>query len=147
MIIANDRSQLVLLTPHFNGFKFTSVLLQKTNTTLINIVNSLLADTSEWAQATLAKLRKNSPLMLAVSLAQIQKAREMTLAEDLRMERDMVFHCFDQTPARHSDTVEGIRAMVIDKDHRPHWQHASIEDVMQVEVDAFFSRRTSPTTN
>jgi hypothetical protein len=30
---------------------------------------------------------------------------------------------------RHPDFAEGIRAMVVDKDFQPKWQHSSIEDV------------------
>ena len=102
------------------------------------IFESLQSDNSDWAQTALAKLQKNSPLMLAVTLAQIRKARSMSLADDLRMERDMVFHAFAGTPKRHSDTVEGIRALVIDKDHRPQWQPARLSEVTDVLVNAFF---------
>lgn len=50
----------------------------------------------------------------------------------------MVYRCFAGTPQKHSDTVEGIRALVIDKDHSPKWQPARIEDVTPAMVDAFF---------
>jgi enoyl-CoA hydratase/carnithine racemase len=102
------------------------------------IVSSLQSDDSEWAKTALTKLQKNSPLMLAVTLEQVRRARQMSLADDLRMERDMVFHSFSGSPARHSDTVEGIRALVIDKDHAPYWQPARIEDVTPAMVDVFF---------
>jgi enoyl-CoA hydratase len=62
----------------------------------------------------------------------------MSLADDLRMERDMVYHSFAGTPSKHSDTVEGIRALVIDKDHSPNWQPARVEDVTTAMVDTFF---------
>jgi enoyl-CoA hydratase/carnithine racemase len=102
------------------------------------ILQSLQSDHSDWAQAALAKLQKNSPLMLAVTLAQIRKARSMSLADDLRMERVMVFHAFAGTPERHSDTVEGIRALVIDKDHSPKWSPALPSEVTDDRVNAFF---------
>jgi enoyl-CoA hydratase/carnithine racemase len=102
------------------------------------IVQSLQTDDSDWAKTALGKLQKNSPLMLAVALEQVRRARGMSLADDLRMERDMVYHCFAGTPVRHSDTVEGIRALVIDKDHTPKWQPARIEDVSPEMVAAFF---------
>jgi enoyl-CoA hydratase len=115
-------------------------LMQKhfAHASLQAIVSSLQADDSEWAKTALAKLQKNSPLMLAVTLEQLRRARQMNLADDLRMERDMVYHSFAGTPERHSDTVEGIRALVIDKDHHPKWQPARIDDVTPAMVDAFF---------
>jgi hypothetical protein len=35
--------------------------------------------------------------------------------------------------------VEGIRALAIDKDHHPKWQPASIAEVTQEMVQAFFA--------
>jgi hypothetical protein len=77
-----------------------------------------------------------------VVLEQVRRARTMSLAEDLRMERDMVRHCFvtrhlDRAGAR-SETVEGIRALAVDKDHQPQWNPARIEDVTTAMVAPFF---------
>jgi enoyl-CoA hydratase/carnithine racemase len=106
--------------------------------TLAGIADSLAAEPSEFARHTLAALHKRSPLMLAVTLAQIRRARTMTLAEDLRMERDLVRHCFHLRPGTASETVEGIRALVIDKDHQPRWNPAQLADVSEAMVGAFF---------
>jgi hypothetical protein len=76
--------------------------------------------------------------MLHVVLAQIRKARHMGLADDLRMERDMVHHCFYMRSISECETVEGIRALAIDKDHTPSWKPEKIEDVSMDEVQAFF---------
>ncbi len=101
------------------------------------IVAALEAADSEWARATAATLRKRSPLMLHVVLEQIRRARGMDLASDLRMERDMVRHCFFLRPGA-SETVEGIRALAVDKDHSPRWNPARIEDVSPGLVASFF---------
>ena len=109
------------------------------------IVQALEADTSDWAQHTAAALRKRSPLMLHVVLEQVRRARSMSLADDLRMERDLVRHCFfTQHLGRSgaaSETVEGIRALAVDKDHAPQWNPARIEEVSDAMVAPFF---TSP---
>ncbi|WP_338414070.1 enoyl-CoA hydratase/isomerase family protein [uncultured Sphaerotilus sp.] len=106
--------------------------------TLAGIADSLAAEASEFARHTLAALHKRSPLMLAVTLSQTRRARTMTLAEDLRMERDLVRHCFHLRPGTASETVEGIRALVIDKDHQPRWNPAHGADVTEAMVAAFF---------
>ena len=93
---------------------------------------------SAWAQSTAAALRKRSPLMLYVVLEQIRRARGMGVADDLRMERDMVRHCFYLRPG-HSETVEGIRALAVDKDHSPQWSPPRIEDVPEGLWRAFFA--------
>jgi enoyl-CoA hydratase len=93
-------------------------------------------------QHALEALHKRSPLMLAVSLEQIRRARRMNLSDELRMERDMVRHSFhplhlQRTPAQ-SDTVEGIRALAVDKDHSPRWSPAHINDVTAEMVMPYF---------
>jgi enoyl-CoA hydratase len=76
--------------------------------------------------------------MLHVVHEQLRRARTMTLADDLRMERGLVRRCFHLRPGKDSETVEGIRALAIDKDHSPRWNPARIEDVTPEMVQAFF---------
>ncbi len=110
---------------------------------VVDMVQALEADTTPWAQHTAAILRKRSPLMLHVALAQVRRARTLTLAQDLRMERDMVHHCFNPVHLGRrvveSETVEGIRALAVDKDHAPQWHPKRIEDVTPEMVKPFFS--------
>lgn len=104
-----------------------------------HIIDSLeKAKDDNWAKKTASVLRKRSPLMLHVTLAQIRKARGMTLADDLRMERDMVYQCFNLRSGLASETVEGIRALAVDKDYTPKWNPEQIEDVKPGMADAFF---------
>ena len=103
-----------------------------------DIMASLQADPSEWAQATLAAMRKRSPLMMSVTLEQIRRGRSMSLAQNLRMERDLVRNSFHLRPTAESETVEGIRALAVDKDHAPRWNPASVDEVTQDMVHEFF---------
>jgi enoyl-CoA hydratase/carnithine racemase len=102
------------------------------------IVQALESSKSPWARKTGETLRKRSPLMLHVSLAQIRRARSMSLADELRMERDMVHQCFHRAGGLPSETVEGIRALAIDKDFKPRWTPARIEEVTDAMVAPFF---------
>ncbi len=101
-----------------------------------------LQGADEWSMQTLKALHHQSPLMLCVTLEQVRRGRHMTLADDLRMERDLVRHCFqtDHLSRRgvSSETVEGIRALAVDKDHSPKWQPARIADVTPEMVLPFF---------
>lgn len=106
------------------------------------ILTTLEQINTAWAAETLALLNKRSPLMLHVSLRQIQLGRNMSLADELRLERTLVRHCFyahhlARTGAQ-TDTVEGIRALVIDKDHSPQWNPPRIDEVTSNMVDPFF---------
>lgn len=106
--------------------------------TLPSIMQALESDSGEWAQATAAALRKRSPLMLYVTLEQIRRARRFGVAADLRMERDMMRHCFALRPGQ-SESLEGIRALAVDKDHHPRWNPSRIEAVPEGLWKAFFS--------
>ena len=103
------------------------------------IIQALELADSEFAKTTAETLRKRSPLMLYVVLEQIRRARQQTLAQDLRMERDMVRHCFYLRADRKSETLEGIRALAVDKDHHPRWSPERIEDVELNEVAQMFA--------
>ena len=105
---------------------------------MLQIIRALEAAEGDWARKTAATLRKRSPLMLHVTLEQIRRARAMTLADDLRMECGMMHHCFHLRPGDRSETVEGIRALVIDKDYEPRWKPAKIEKVTPEMVAPFF---------
>ncbi len=100
------------------------------------------AESDAWANDTAKALRKQSPLMLCVSLEQIRRARKLGLEDALRMERDLMRHCFHTVHLGRygtaGETVEGIRALAVDKDRSPKWNPQRIEDVTPHMVDPFF---------
>ena len=81
---------------------------------------------------------------VSLTLEHVRRARHMTLATDLRMERDMMRHCFSLRPGTAGETFEGIRAQMIDKDHAPRWNPVRIEDVAPETVRAFFGSPWPP---
>ena len=106
------------------------------------IVAALEAAGTKPARSVAAVLRLRSPLMLSVTLEQVRRARTLSLADDLRMERDLVQHCFYTSHLGRagacSETVEGIRALAIDKDDKPVWNPARMDAVTPEMVAPFF---------
>jgi enoyl-CoA hydratase/carnithine racemase len=88
---------------------------------------------TEWAQQTVKTMAGRSPTMMMVTLKQLQLGKSMTLADCFRMELCMTQQCFKQ-----GDIIEGVRALIIDKDNKPQWQPARLEDVTPASVEAFF---------
>jgi enoyl-CoA hydratase/carnithine racemase len=86
-----------------------------------------------WAAETRALLLRRSPTMLCVSLEQLRRAKNLDLADCFRMEFDLAQHCFDQ-----GDFVEGVRAVIVDKDNAPQWRPGRIEDVGAADVASMF---------
>jgi hypothetical protein len=93
-------------------------------------------------------LRQRSPLMLHVVLRQIRGGRALSYAQNIYRERVMVHHCFHPEhlgrAPRHSEVIEGIRALVIDKDQRPLWQPERVEDVTPEMAEGFFAEVWRP---
>jgi hypothetical protein len=78
-------------------------------------------------------MQKRSPLMMSVTLEQIRRSKNMSLADCLRMERNLVRRCFE-----HGEVIEGVRALVIDKDHQPKWNPSHLSEVTTAMVQQFF---------
>ncbi len=112
--------------------------------TVAAMLQKIESSDDDWCQKTALALRQRSPTMLHVVLEQIRRARTMSLADDLRMERDLVHHCFHLRAVADSETVEGIRALAIDKDHIPQWKPERVEAVDASEVAPFFVSPWTP---
>ncbi len=101
--------------------------------TVAGIAASLVRDNGGFAKKALDVMRKRSPLMMCVTLEQIRRGASMDLADCLRMERTMVRRCFE-----YGEILEGVRAVVIDKDHAPRWTPTTWEQVTSAMVTPFF---------
>ena len=91
---------------------------------------------ADWARRTLEALSRASPLMLEVTREQLGRGASLSLADCFRMELGIVYHCFE-----HGELYEGIRARVVDKDHAPRWNPATLAEVDPARVQAFFRPR------
>ena len=97
------------------------------------IVASLASDEDPFARKTLDVIAKRSPLMMCVTLAQLRRGAALSVADCLRLERTMVRRCFE-----HGEVLEGVRALVVDKDNVPRWNPATLEEVDTAMVERFF---------
>jgi enoyl-CoA hydratase/carnithine racemase len=97
------------------------------------IVDSLSADDSEFSGKVRAIMQKRSPLMMCVTFSQIQRGAALNVADCLKMERTMVRRCFE-----HGEVMEGVRALVIDKDHQPQWHPPTLDQVTASMTERFF---------
>lgn len=92
-----------------------------------------------WAAKTLALLRERSPTLLRVAFEQLRRGRGLGLADCFRLEMNLIHGCFEQR-----DFVEGVRALIVDKDNQPRWNPRSLADVTDASVAAFFAPRWPP---
>lgn len=109
---------------HFAGKENVSAIIRSLETETVH---------SDWAASTIGLLGKRSPTMLEVTKRQIERAATMSLPDCFRMEMDLMTRTFE-----HGDVVEGIRALLIDKDHAPRWKPPSLAEVRTESIDPFF---------
>lgn len=102
-------------------------------TDMDSILSVLNKSDEDWYRETRRVLALKAPLSLKVTLAQLQKAKSMALSDCLAMD-----YCLTSHFMRDSDFNEGVRALLIDKDNRPHWQPRTLDEVSGFMVAAYF---------
>ncbi len=100
-----------------------------------DILAALEADGSDWARTELETLRSKSPQACKVSLRLLYDgARVQDFAHEMKQE----YAVATRVVQRH-DFVEGVRALLVDKDNRPSWEPATPEGVSQHLIDTIFA--------
>ena len=97
------------------------------------IMASLAGDDAPFAHKALSALRQRSPLMMCVTHEMLVRGAAMSVADCLRMERSLVRRNFE-----HGEVLEGVRALVIDKDNAPQWNPPTLGEVTPQMVERFF---------
>jgi enoyl-CoA hydratase/carnithine racemase len=101
---------------------------------LEDILAALEADGSEWAMKELATLRAKSPTACKVSLRLlVESPKQFHFLDEMRLEYGIVVRMF-----RHPDFIEGVRALLIDKDNAPKWTPPTPEEVTDAMIDSLF---------
>jgi enoyl-CoA hydratase len=100
-----------------------------------DILETLARDGTEWAAKELATLRTKSPQACKVSLRIVAEGATMaTFADEMRQE----YRVAARVVRRH-DFLEGVRALLVDKDNQPHWEPATPEGVTDALLDEIFA--------
>jgi enoyl-CoA hydratase len=103
--------------------------------TLEEVLAALEADGGEWAHKVLAGLRTKSPQSCKVALRLLREGgRRTNFAEEMGAEYGLAAH----VSMRH-DFIEGVRALLVDKDNAPRWDPATPEGVTETMLDTIFS--------
>jgi len=98
------------------------------------LIAGLESDESEWAQKTLATIRTKSPTSLRITFRQLRDGSRLDFEDCMRLEFRIASRIFHG-----ADFFEGIRAVVIDKDLKPKWQPASLDDLTDEDVADYFA--------
>jgi enoyl-CoA hydratase len=99
-----------------------------------DILAALKADGSDWAMKELETLGTKSPQTCKVSLYLLAQGKHQSdFAEEMCVEYRVASHVVQ----RH-DFLEGVRAVIVDKDNDPKWNPATAEEVSGHLIDQIF---------
>lgn len=103
--------------------------------TVEGILAALDAEGSFWALAQRKSLLAKSPQSMKVSLRLVHEGRtRASFADEMRQE-----FAIGARIAQSHDFIEGVRALIIDKDNAPRWNPATPEAVSDAMVAAIFA--------
>ncbi len=86
-----------------------------------------------WLNKAANTLKAGSPTSAALIYRQWQQGQHLGLADCFRQELTLSVQC-----ARHHDFIEGVRALLVDKDQQPQWQPASISELTDSWLDQHY---------
>lgn len=100
-----------------------------------DVLDALDADGSDWAMKERATLGTKSPQTCKVALRQLAASAALTdFAENMRMEYRIASRVLLRP-----DFVEGVRAVIVEKDNLPRWNPALPQAVSAELLDAIFA--------
>jgi enoyl-CoA hydratase len=103
--------------------------------TMPEIHAGLLTTTDPLATKARADLATRSPKALALTLAAIQQAKSLTrLEQALTVEFRLCARLYED-----GEFIEGVRALIVDKDKAPKWQPPSGSTLTPDQIAAFFA--------
>jgi enoyl-CoA hydratase/carnithine racemase len=96
-------------------------------------INAVVSDNA-WFNQGRNNFNAGCPATAHLIMRQLQLGQNMTLKEVVQWELILAMQS-----VRHPDFSEGIRAMVVDKDFQPKWQHSSLEGVPNEWVEGLLT--------
>ena len=126
------------LKAHSTGAPLARIVENRTHidrlfaaSSVAGVIKALANDASDWAAKELATLKTKSPLSMAVAMRQMREGAALTdFADIMRMEYRIACRV-----AAQPDFVEGVRALIVDKDNAPHWT----ADASDADLEAVFA--------
>lgn len=95
---------------------------------------ALESEGSEWARKQYQAIETKSPETLKVALRQLREGAKCDSFEDnMKMEYRIGWR-----KVQSLDFHEGVRAVIVDKDHNPEWNPRRLEDVTEADVEKYF---------
>jgi enoyl-CoA hydratase/carnithine racemase len=105
---------------------------------IVDIVNAIVSVEVEdkWFNRAQKSLKHGSALSGHLVYRQLSAGKNVTLADCFRLELNL-----SVKSGQYGEFVEGVRALLIDKDNQPKWKFSSVEEVDPSVIDWFFKSK------
>ena len=103
-------------------------------TSVEDMLTLLDRDDKEWSHDLAALMRARSPTSLKLAYSQIRTGSMLDFDDCMRMEFRIASRIL-----KGQDFYEGVRAVIVDKDNAPRWQPATLAEVCDSEIQAYFA--------
>ena len=100
-----------------------------------------LTGDDEWTKQTREALTTLAPSSLWITAELVRRGAGLTLQQCLALELVL-----GAEVTRNADFVEGVRAVLVDKDRNPSWNPPSIDDIDAEAIEALFTEITAEVT-
>lgn len=131
MMLTDRRDFAQANLPHHQDF-FTQLQQQDSLDAVMGLISQHDSD-DEWFKAGRSKLLQGSPISAHILYRQITEYQHLPLASCFRLEADLAVNVCLQ-----GDLVEGVRALLVDKDNQPEWLFNNVASVPDVLIDDIF---------
>ncbi len=99
------------------------------------IIEALAAKDDDWCKAQIKILETKSPQTLKVAFRQLREGAAFeTFEENMQNEFRIGWR-----QVRSADFLEGVRAVIIDKDNQPNWPSGNLQKILPEKIDEIFA--------
>ena len=116
----------------------TNLAAQTDVSQAVEYILSASAEDNKWLSKAQKTLSAGSPITANLVFEQLLRGKDMTLAECFQMELGLSCKC-----GEFGEFQEGVRALLIEKDHQPNWRFKSVDQVPKDTIDYFFENSWS----
>ncbi|WP_305094220.1 enoyl-CoA hydratase/isomerase family protein [Prescottella sp. R16] len=109
--------------------------------TVADMLARLTGD-DEWTAQTREALTTLAPSSLWITAELVRRGADLTLQQCLDLELVL-----GAEVTRNADFIEGVRAVLVDKDRNPSWNPPAIDDIDSEAIEALFTEITADVTD
>jgi hypothetical protein len=102
-------------------------------TETVELILAIDAKQDKWLEKAQRSLNSGSAITMHLVFEQLARAKQKSLAECFQMELIMSCRC-----GEFGEFLEGVRALLVDKDNNPNWRYSSVQQVPDEIVESFF---------